>query len=313
MAPTTTTASSSSSSNNNSAASLQAFEALHKDEIDLLSNGKIRCLITGHEMARDLNVMQKHWAGKSYKKKKRASSRTRVNLDDYEGIIPHKFNKNMAFCTLTKDTLNVDRKELENHVKGRRYRRKLEEWNEKKLRKKQHQEAAKAKAKRKSEREAKEDGGDFWKPPEEEDADEDGFIEDEEEEQPTNGFDSKIPNNSHRSKKQRNFKPRKRQREEFDDTSTSVRNSHKFPDDEDGGFEIAAAKEEEDDDEGFEIVSASATTGLEEETVNGHAESDVDAVREALSLQKKSEEQFNTRKKKKKNRRKGNKKSKRSD
>jgi len=147
-------------------ASLEAFIAANKDEIEILGNGKAKCLVTGHEMALDLKVMKKYWSGKSYKKKKlkrlKRQAEESIDLDEYEFIIPHKFNPKMAYCLLTKDTLNLDAKEIANHIKGRRYQHRLHD----KLREDQAALARSEKAKSSKEDGEKEESS-FWVPPDE--------------------------------------------------------------------------------------------------------------------------------------------------
>mmetsp|Transcript_19942 Transcript_19942/g.27684 ORF Transcript_19942/g.27684 Transcript_19942/m.27684 type:complete len:325 (-) Transcript_19942:177-1151(-) len=159
---------------------MKRFLKKHKDEIQLLANGKIKCLVTGHEMTKDLEAMEKHWSGKSYKKKKRAyKTGEAVNLEEFEWIIPHKFEKNKAFCVLTKDTLNRDIDEIKRHVEGRRYLRKLEEKMETLARKRAR--AERREAKRKKLQQYKSNGGDseFWIPPDEDEMDDEDDEDDD--------------------------------------------------------------------------------------------------------------------------------------
>jgi len=52
-------------------ATVPAFVAAHADA-EQLESGKVLCKTTGHEVLPQLDLLQAHWAGKTYKKKVRA-------------------------------------------------------------------------------------------------------------------------------------------------------------------------------------------------------------------------------------------------
>lgn len=107
----------------------------HRADIEKLSNGKIRCTVTGHEMPRDLIALRAHWSGKRFKRAKAAAAAGPVDLSAHAPwIVPHRKNPRMCYCRLTKDTINMTKEDVAKHVAGRRYKKKLAEKLERKRR-----------------------------------------------------------------------------------------------------------------------------------------------------------------------------------
>jgi hypothetical protein len=78
---------------------------------------------------------QAHLNGKKYKKMKAAQKAEEYNFKQHEPhIVPNKRDPRKLFCHRTKLHLNRVPEEVEVHVKGRRFRARLKEWEEKQQR-----------------------------------------------------------------------------------------------------------------------------------------------------------------------------------
>jgi hypothetical protein len=122
----------------------------HKDELVVLDNNKIKCLITQHELKLDrFDLIQAHWyahmphvflflmvglllcrAGKTFQKCLAKLGKAKLNQDlDLSKYAPYivqnKFDASKVFCHTTKTTLNKDKTVIENHLKGRRFKFRL--------------------------------------------------------------------------------------------------------------------------------------------------------------------------------------------
>jgi len=105
---------------------VQRFVDEHSDA-EVLPSGKVRCTITNHEMAAELELLKHHWSGKKYAVRK---SQSKYDFKQHEPwIVPHKKDSNLLYCTLTKQPLSRQPKTVEGHVNGKRFRRLLEGRN----------------------------------------------------------------------------------------------------------------------------------------------------------------------------------------
>lgn len=103
------------------AAARDGFEAF------VAPNGakKLRCRLTGHELADRPDAIEAHLASRRYRN---AAARVPAEaMREYEKhfIVPSKnggHGRGVLYCTLTRTHLNAVRDELEAHIAGRRYR-----------------------------------------------------------------------------------------------------------------------------------------------------------------------------------------------
>ena len=103
-----------------------AFLKAHSGFWEEMEGGRIRCLVTDHEMARSLPALKAHFEGRRFRNK---VSKWKPGFDfaQFEPyIVPDKSNpKHFLYCRLTKRTLPRLAKDVEAHVQGRRYRSNL--------------------------------------------------------------------------------------------------------------------------------------------------------------------------------------------
>mmetsp|Transcript_9200 Transcript_9200/g.27706 ORF Transcript_9200/g.27706 Transcript_9200/m.27706 type:complete len:277 (-) Transcript_9200:1415-2245(-) len=103
---------------------IEKFVQAHKEEAELLENGKVRCTVTGHELVSNIDVLNNYWSGKALQKARRRSKQTEIDLKEFLPFIvtdktqPEKF----VVCTLTSTRLNRDEKEIRNHIQGRKFK-----------------------------------------------------------------------------------------------------------------------------------------------------------------------------------------------
>ena len=103
--------------------------------------GKLRCMLSEHEMPATLVQFEKHITSVKYQKalaqSKLESSFANVNVDTLSPfLVKHKRFPNMMYCTLTKVTLKRSAEELITHRNGRSYCKTLYTTWRRKMRKK---------------------------------------------------------------------------------------------------------------------------------------------------------------------------------
>jgi len=111
-----------------------SFITEHPD-LEMMESGKCRCKLTGHEMLPQQAVVEAHLKGKKYSK---AKAMEKVKQYDFAKHLPHivenKRDPRKLFCHRTKLHLNKVPEEVETHVNGRRFRARMNEWEEKQKR-----------------------------------------------------------------------------------------------------------------------------------------------------------------------------------
>ena len=106
---------------------MEEYLVVVKEYVEVLESGKIKCLVTGHEMPAKKEVLQKHFEGKKFKAKKAKWVRDYDFTQHEPYIVPDRTNpKHFLYCKVTKRPLNRAAKEVEAHVNGRRYKAALE-------------------------------------------------------------------------------------------------------------------------------------------------------------------------------------------
>jgi hypothetical protein len=103
---------------------------LQKSVADLLSlyphlklqpNNRIQCQLTKHEMTPSVSAIVQYVLGEKYRK---ACDWYSYDYSQYQPhVVPHKSNQYKLYCTITKQDLNKIPKEVEKHVKGKRFQR----------------------------------------------------------------------------------------------------------------------------------------------------------------------------------------------
>ena len=94
-----------------------------------------------------MRAWQAHLNGKKYRKMKALEAVQHYNFAQHEPhIVQHKKDPRKLFCNRTKLHLNKVPAEVEVHIKGRRFRARLQEWEEKQERRAAKAARAQAKA-----------------------------------------------------------------------------------------------------------------------------------------------------------------------
>lgn len=106
----------------------QTLEDLIKGDrnFQLIDNGKLKCLLTGHEMIASIENYQAYLQSKSYKR----GLESRFDLSEYEGIlVEHKNNPHFLFCQLTGAKVPKKKTAIEKHVNGKKFQKRFAECN----------------------------------------------------------------------------------------------------------------------------------------------------------------------------------------
>jgi len=96
----------------------------HKEKFETLQNGKIKCVVTGHEFLPSEQNLVAHLNSKAYKK----ATEALFDISEYEGVLEtHKEGENFLFCRLTGAKIPKKKSAIEKHVNGRRFKVRFEE------------------------------------------------------------------------------------------------------------------------------------------------------------------------------------------
>ena len=102
------------------AAAMDEFLASHSDA-EVMENGKIRCTLTGHEVAPQLATVQAYWMGKKYRN---AKARREYDYSQHEPyLVPHTKSEHLLYCTLTKQPVSKQQRAVEGHLNGKKFKR----------------------------------------------------------------------------------------------------------------------------------------------------------------------------------------------
>lgn len=86
---------------------------------------KVTCKLTGHQFKPTETNLLMYLNSKDYKKGLEKWYDEEVFLKYAPRIVPHSKKPKKLFCTVTKRTLNMIPQEVENHVNGKNYQKKL--------------------------------------------------------------------------------------------------------------------------------------------------------------------------------------------
>eukprot|EP00924_Labyrinthula_sp_SR-Ha-C_P007203 augustus_masked-scaffold_8-processed-gene-12.2-mRNA-1 protein AED:0.40 eAED:0.62 QI:0/-1/0/1/-1/1/1/0/199 len=96
---------------------------------------KVKCELTLHEFKPSIEAIQAHLKSKKFlkaKKKKDENWYEESIFEKYEPyIVQHKIVEKCLYCTLTRSKLNKIPAQIEKHINGKQYKKKLEELKEK--------------------------------------------------------------------------------------------------------------------------------------------------------------------------------------
>ena len=99
---------------------MDEFLASHSDA-EVMENGKIRCTLTGHEVAPQLATVQAYWMGKKYRN---AKARREYDYSQHEPyLVPHTKSEHLLYCTLTKQPVSKQQRAVEGHLNGKKFKR----------------------------------------------------------------------------------------------------------------------------------------------------------------------------------------------
>ncbi|CAK87776.1 unnamed protein product (macronuclear) [Paramecium tetraurelia] len=113
-------------SNSNKNKELQKLVQNNK-HFEFLSSGKIKCLLTHHEILPTLQEFNNYLNGKSYKN----AVENDIDFTQFEPyIVQHKTDKNKLFCNLTRQNISKKKSVVLKHVNGKRYKYYLSKYLE---------------------------------------------------------------------------------------------------------------------------------------------------------------------------------------
>ena len=101
--------------------SLAALLIDHKDVLSLTTSNRVVCNVTKHEMSARADIVQAHINGNKFKK-----AREWYNFDFsifLPHVVLHKHDIKLMFCNLTGQKLNKIPKQIQDHMKGKRFLR----------------------------------------------------------------------------------------------------------------------------------------------------------------------------------------------
>lgn len=106
---------------------------------------KVKCTLTGHEVKPVVELVQKHLSSKKLKRAREGWFRDDWAEKYLPYVVPHKTNPKKMWCTVTSHALNKIPAEVESHVTGKKYKKKLEELLEAKKKKEEKEKRRKEK------------------------------------------------------------------------------------------------------------------------------------------------------------------------
>ncbi|PXF46672.1 Surfeit locus protein 2 [Gracilariopsis chorda] len=136
----------------------------HPDSTTLLPNGKIRFIQTGMEFPANVqtSALKAYVDGKAFRRAVAKKINDAYEFDQHVPYIiphPHKDKKHFLYCTLTGCTLPRSRDVLVNHTNGKRFKRRFQEAEKKRLEREQRELKKKQKKKKKKKKKKKTEGG----------------------------------------------------------------------------------------------------------------------------------------------------------
>ncbi|CAK76189.1 unnamed protein product (macronuclear) [Paramecium tetraurelia] len=113
-------------SNSNKNKELQKLVQNNK-HFEFLSSGKIKCILTHHEILPTLQEFTNYLNGRSYKN----ALENEIEFTQFEPyIVQHKTDKNKLFCNLTRQNISKKKSVVLKHVNGKRYKYYLSKYLE---------------------------------------------------------------------------------------------------------------------------------------------------------------------------------------
>jgi len=102
---------------------VKVFLAKNHQEWNVLENGKVKCVVSGHEMKADIKLIKEHLKGKRYRNGVRKNESSKHDFSQYEPYVTdHRSRPALLYCLLTKRNLPRDIQVVSKHVSGRRFR-----------------------------------------------------------------------------------------------------------------------------------------------------------------------------------------------
>ncbi|RLN96113.1 hypothetical protein BBJ28_00024412 [Nothophytophthora sp. Chile5] len=111
------------------------------DDLSFVSESRVRCSATGHEMKADRGTILAYTTGKRYLK----ARRLKCSFAQYAPMFvayPDEANSDMLWCNVTESAIARDRKRVEAHIAGPKYQKELPLWRVTEAAKKQAAEEA---------------------------------------------------------------------------------------------------------------------------------------------------------------------------
>ncbi|CAD8167873.1 unnamed protein product [Paramecium pentaurelia] len=94
---------------------------------EFLSSGKIKCILTHHEILPTLQEFNNYLNGRSYKN----ALENDIDFTQFEPyIVQHKTDKNKLYCNLTRQNISKKKSVVLKHVNGKRYKYYLSKYLE---------------------------------------------------------------------------------------------------------------------------------------------------------------------------------------
>ncbi|CAD8091648.1 unnamed protein product [Paramecium primaurelia] len=113
-------------SNSNKNKELQKLVQNNK-HFEFLSSGKIKCILTHHEILPTLQEFNNYLNGRSYKN----ALENDIEFTQFEPyIVQHKTDKNKLYCNLTRQNISKKKSVVLKHVNGKRYKYYLSKYLE---------------------------------------------------------------------------------------------------------------------------------------------------------------------------------------
>ncbi|CAD8096698.1 unnamed protein product [Paramecium sonneborni] len=94
---------------------------------EFLPSGKIKCILTNHEILPTLQEFNNYLNGKSYKN----AQENDIDFTQFEPyIVQHKSDRNKLYCNLTRQNISKKKSVVLKHVNGKRYKYYLSKYLE---------------------------------------------------------------------------------------------------------------------------------------------------------------------------------------
>ena len=107
--------------------SVKDFIDQNSEYFALAESGKVRCLLTGHELKADRTELNRYVNGRRFTNIRDKYSK---DFSQFSFVMPHKRAKHLVFCSLCRKEIVKDHASVTKHMTGRKHNARVRERDE---------------------------------------------------------------------------------------------------------------------------------------------------------------------------------------